>query len=91
MAILKRQRFVLVLAIWMLGTLVVLAATSALSLDLFFVCSLLGLLVVFEFGSSVTLTPQWRTRLRWVILVGFAGFGYIVVRRVLAVLPSGLV
>jgi hypothetical protein len=91
MTIAQRQRFVLLQAIWMLGALLMLAATSALSLDLFFVCALLGILIIFELTSPVNLTPQWRTRLRWVIVIGMAGFGYIILRQVFAILPSGLI
>lgn len=75
----------------MLGTLLVLAALSALSLELFFVCSLIGFLVIVELTAPFTVTPEWRSRLKWVVLAGLAVFGYIVVRRILEILPPGLV
>jgi len=87
----RRQRFVLGQAVWMLGTLLVLAALSALSLELFFVCSLIGFLVIVELTAPFTVTPEWRSRLKWVVLAGLAVFGYIVVRRILEILPPGLV
>ena len=74
----------------MLGTLVALVALSALSLDLYFVVSLLGFLVVVELTAPLNLTPRWRRRLKWVVLAGLVVFGYIVGRRVFEILSSRL-
>lgn len=86
----RRQRFVHGQAAWMLATIVVLAALGALSLEIFFVLSLIGLLVVIELTAPFNVTPRWRTRLRWVILVGLLGFVYVVVKRIIEILPSGV-
>ena len=91
MATRRRQRFVYGQTAWMLATIVGLAALDALSLELFFVVSLVGFLVVVELTAPFSVTPQWRSRLRWIVLAGLAVFGYIVVRRVLAILPEGVV
>jgi membrane protein implicated in regulation of membrane protease activity len=91
MATRRRQRFVHGQTAWMLATIVGLAALDALSLELFFVVSLVGFLVVVELTAPFSVTPQWRSRLRWIVLAGLAVFGYIVVRRVLAILPEGVV
>jgi membrane protein implicated in regulation of membrane protease activity len=91
MATRRRQRFVHGQTAWMLATIVGLAALDALSLELFFVVSLIGFLVVVELTAPFSVTPQWRSRLRWIVLAGLAVFGYIVVRRVLAILPEGVV
>ena len=91
MATRRRQRFVHGQTAWMLATIIGLAALDALSLELFFVVSLIGFLVVVELTAPFSVTPQWRSRLRWIILAGLAVFGYIVVRRVLAILPEGVV
>ena len=91
MATRRRQRFVHGQTAWMLATIVGLAALDALSLELFFVVSLVGFLVVVELTAPFSVTPQWRSRLRWIILAGLAVFGYIVVRRILAILPEGVV
>lgn len=86
----RRERFVHAQAVWMLATLVALTAVGALSLELFFVLSLIGLLVVIEFTAPVTVTPRWRRRLLWVVVLGLAIFAVIVLRRILALLPGGL-
>jgi hypothetical protein len=83
----RRQRFVHAQAAWMLTTLVVLATLDALSLELFFVLSLIGFLVVVELTAPFNVTPEWRTRLRWLILAGLLVFGYVVVQRILEILP----
>ncbi len=75
---------------WMLGTVLVLSLLGALSYELFFVCSLIGLLIVTELTAPVAVTPEWRRRLRWIVAIGLVGFGIIVTRRVLEILPPGV-
>jgi hypothetical protein len=73
----------------MLVGLLALALLDALSLELFFVVSLIGLLVVMELTAAFAVTPRWRRRLKWLVGLGLAVFGYIVIRRILAILPAG--
>jgi hypothetical protein len=91
MATRRRQRFIHGQAAWMLATVVVLALLGSLSLDLFFVVSLIGFLVMVELTAPFNVTPEWRSRLKWIILLGLVGFAYIVVRRILEILPPGLI
>ena len=86
----RRERFVHATVAWMVGTVVVLSLLGSLSLELFFVVSLIGFLVVTELTAPFNLTPRWRSRLKWLILAGLVIFGYIVVRRILEILPPGL-
>ena len=86
----RRLRFVHGVLAWQLAALLVLVLLSALTAELYFVLSLIGFLVVVELTAPFSLTPAWRRRLRWLIVAGLAVFGYIVVRRVLAILPPGL-
>ncbi|AGB33867.1 hypothetical protein C488_08082 [Natrinema pellirubrum DSM 15624] len=76
---------------WMVGTVLVLALLNALSYELVFVCSLIGFLVVTELTAPFNVTPTWRRRLRWLIAVGLLVFAIIVVRRILEILPPGVV
>ncbi|WP_049902586.1 hypothetical protein [Halococcus agarilyticus] len=91
MATRRRQRFIYGQTAWMLATIVGLALLGSLSLELFFVVSLIGFLIVTELTAPFSVTPRWRARLRWIVLVGLLGFGYIVVRRILEILPEGVV
>jgi hypothetical protein len=86
----RRRRFVHGTVAWMLGTVVVLALLDSLSYELFFVVSLIGFLVVTELTAPFNVTPRWRRRLKWIIALGLLVFGYVVVRRILAILPEGI-
>lgn len=87
----RRYRFVGGVLAWNLAGLFVLVATDWLTYELFFVVSLIGFLVVVELTSPVHVRPDWRRRLRWMILIGMGGFLVVLARRTIAVLPSGVV
>lgn len=91
MSLRRRQRFIHAQLAWMLGVVLVLVLLGALELELLFVVSLIGLLIVVELTAPFNLTPQWRRRLRPIIFIGLLGFTMIVIRRILAILPPGLV
>ena len=83
----RRQRFVVGQVAWMSATVIVLALLGSLSLELFFVVSLIGFLVVIELTAPFGVTPRWRARLKW---LGLLGFAYVVVKRILEILPPGV-
>jgi len=85
----RHQRFVYGQVAWMLGTVLTLSVLGALSMELFVVGSVLGLLVLTEFTAPVAVAPRWRSRVRWLVVLGLLAFGYFVVRRVLEFLPEG--
>lgn len=86
----RRERFIRANVAWMLASVLVLALLDSLSLELFFVVSLIGFLVVVELTAPFSVTPRWRARLKWLIALGLAIFGYVVIRRILAILPPGV-
>ena len=90
MALDKRRRFVYALVAWMVSVILLLTTLGALELELFFGVSLIGLLVVVELTAPFNVTPRWRRRLLPIILVGLAGFSYIVIRRILEILPESV-
>ena len=90
MATYRRQRFVHAQVAWMLACVLGLALLDALSLELFFVLSLIGFLIVTELTAPLNVSPTWRRRLRWVIAAGLLGFAVIVIRRILDIL-SGVI
>jgi len=87
----RRRRFVHAQTAWMLGAALVLALLESLSYELFFVVSLIGFLVIIELTAPINLRPVWRRRLRWLIPPALLVFTYIVIRRILAILPEGVV
>lgn len=90
MATARRERFIHAQLAWMLGTVLVLSLLDSLSFELVFVVSLIGFLVVTELTAPFNVTPTWRARLKWLIALGLVVFGYIVIRRILAILPPGV-
>ena len=91
MATRRRQQFLIGTIAWQLGTILVLALLGSLSRGLRIVVSMIGLLVVTELAAPCAITPAWRRRLLWIIWAGRLGFGYIVIRRILEILPSGVI
>jgi hypothetical protein len=90
MTITKRQKFIFGQAVWLCGSLLVLAALSALSLELYFILALIGFLVLVQLTAPLNLTPQWRKRLWRIMIVGLIVFAVIVVMRLLEFLPASL-
>ena len=76
---------------WMMATLALLSALSSFTYELYFVLSFIGLLVVTERLMPFRVTPRWQRRVYWIIASGVVGLVYIVVRRILAILPEGLI
>lgn len=74
----------------MLTSVLALTLLDALTLELFFVLSLIGFLVVTELTAPFAVTPRWRKRLKWIIALGLVVFSAIVVRRILEILPPGV-
>jgi hypothetical protein len=72
----------------MLASLIGLTFLESFSLELFFVLSLISLLVVTELTAPFRITPSWRQRLLWVIVAGLGGFAFIVIRRIQAILEN---
>lgn len=91
MATRRRQQFITGTIAWQLASLLVLSLLGSVSLELFFVVSLIGLLVITELTAPFAVTPTWRRRLQWLIAAGLVVFAYIVVRRILAILPPGVI
>jgi hypothetical protein len=85
-----RLRFVHLTVGWSLATLLILATLQSVSYELVFVISLIGFLVVTELTAPFAITPQWRRRLFYVIGLGLAGFAYVVIKRILEILPPGV-
>ena len=90
MGVAQRRRFIHAHLAWVLVTIVLLTALDALSLELVFVLSLIGLLVVTELTAPINVTPRWRSRLKWIIGGGLVIFGAIVIRRILEILSGVL-
>ena len=60
MATRQRQQFIYGHLTWVLGTILVLTLLDALTLELFFVVSLVGFLVIVELVAPQAVSPRWR-------------------------------
>lgn len=86
----RRQRFIHAQLAWMLATVLLLVILDSLSLDIFFVVSLIGFFVVIELTAPFAVTPRWRSRLKWLVLLGFAVFVSLVAERIAEIMPPGV-
>jgi membrane protein implicated in regulation of membrane protease activity len=90
MATRRRRQFLSGQIAWMMATIIMLATLEALSLELFFVVSLIGFLIVTELTAPLNVAPRWRKRLRVIIALGLLVFAYIVARRITEILSGVL-
>lgn len=90
MSVERRLRFVHATVAWALAAVLVLSLLEALSYELVFVTTLIGFLVITELTAPFAISPAWRRRLLYLIVCGLAVFGYIVIQRILAILPPGV-
>lgn len=90
MATRRRQQFVHGQIALMIGVVLVLSVFGMLTLETFFIVSLAGFLALVQLTSPFAVTPHWRTRLKWFIVLGLLAFGYIMFKRVVEYLPSGV-
>ena len=74
----------------MLGAALLLSVTGMLAYDLFFLASLVGLLVLASATGPATGTRRWRRRLRWVAYAGLAAFLVVIARRLVRNFPRGV-
>ncbi|MDS0300279.1 hypothetical protein NDI76_16150 [Halogeometricum sp. S1BR25-6] len=88
MATTRRQRFVNGQIAVMLASIVGLSLIGAFSLGLFVLVSLIGFLLLTVATAPVNVTPRWRSRLKWPIVLGLAIFAYLLVRQVASILST---
>lgn len=86
MATMKRQRFIHANLACLLSGALVLALLDSLTYELFFMVSLVGFLIVIELTAPSSITPAWRRRLKWLVVIGLFGFIYFVTQRILTIL-----
>lgn len=73
--------------IWMVIAVLLLAYFGALTLEQFFILSFLGFLALVEMIVPFTdVTPRWRTRIRWTIIIGVLVFLYILLNQIIEIL-----
>jgi drug/metabolite transporter (DMT)-like permease len=81
MATAKRLQYLHAQLAWMLGVVLVLVLTDTLSLPFFVIGSVIGLLTVTALTAPRRIRPQWRRRLRWLLLAAGVVVCYLLYRR----------
>lgn len=82
----RSHLFIYLLSGWMFMVLFFLIIDNNLDPEIFFVLNLIGFLVLVELTSPFNFKPEWKQRLKWVLLVGAIGFLIIVTRKVMKIL-----
>lgn len=82
-----KKRVISANLVWIVGTFVSLAFLGFLTIEMVFIVSLIGFILITEFTAPFGDSPRWRILLDAVIVLGFLLFGYIVIRRILEALP----
>jgi hypothetical protein len=84
----KKQLAISAIAIWLLLVIFFMILARSLSLEIFFVLWLIGLLVIVELIGSAYVRPSCLRTLRYLIAAGVIVFVVIVARKVLEILAS---
>jgi len=82
----RQQRFIYLLSAWMFLVLFFLIIGKNLDIEIFFVLNLIGFLVLVELTSPFNFKPEWKQRLKWIVLIGAIGFSLIVAKKVMKIL-----
>lgn len=84
----KKQLAIAVLVIWLLLVIFFMVLARNLSLEIFFVLWLIGLLVIVELISPAFVRPLYLRYIRYVIAAGVIVFGAIVAEKVMEILAT---
>jgi membrane protein implicated in regulation of membrane protease activity len=85
----QQFRFVLAQTAWMLCLVLGLALFGALTSEAFVIISFIGLLIITELTAPFAVTPRWRVRVRWTILLSLLVVSYVMIQRILEIIPPG--
>lgn len=87
MATQRRMTVVRLQVGWMVATVLGLVVIGAFSADLFVLLSVIGLVIVTEVTTPITVSPAWQSRLRWLLGVSLVVFVTLAGWRLWVILP----
>jgi len=87
----KQQIAILALAVWLTLIAVFMLLAQSVDLEIFFVLSLIGFLVIAELIAPNYIQPGYMRYIRFLLAAGIVLFGIIVVQKVLDVLGLEIV
>lgn len=86
-----RQRFLHLTVGWLLAVVAITSVLGINSLEFVYILSLIGFHVIVRLVSSVNVRPDWRERLRWLIIASLVGLPVIIMLRAAEILPQRFV
>lgn len=90
MARVHHGRFVVAQLGWMMAILLVFVMFSIFSYELFLIFSLLGLLALTEVVMPYRVTSNQQRRIYVFVVLGVIVTAYVIIRRIIAIVPEGL-
>ena len=87
----KQQIAIIALAVWLTLIAVFMLLAQSVDLEIFFVLSLIGFLVIAELIAPNYIQPGYMRYIRYILAAGIVLFGVIVVQKVLDVLGLEIV
>jgi len=87
----KQQIAIIALAVWLTVIAVFMLLAQSVNLEIFFVLSLIGFLVIAELIAPNYIQPGYMRYIRFLLAAGIVLFGIIVVQKVLDVLGLEIV
>lgn len=88
MMVRSKQYAAAALAIWMVIVIFFMILAESPDLEILFVLTLIGMLVIAELADPVYIRPRFLRRFRYIIAAGVLLFGVIVAHKVLEILGS---
>jgi hypothetical protein len=76
----------MVFTTWLMVIVAFMLLRQTFDLEIFFVLSMIGLLVVVALINTTTVQPRYIRRLKYAIAAAFLIFGYIVANRIVEIL-----
>ena len=82
----KEEIAIIALAVWLTVLAVLMVLTQSISLEIFFVLSLIGFLIITELITPKYIRPGYLRYIQDILVAGMAIFVVIVVQKVLVIL-----
>jgi len=84
----KEQIAILALAVWLTLIAIFMLLAQSIDIEIFFVLSLIGFLVIVELIAPKYVQPGYLRYIRYFIAAGIVIFGMIVVKKVMEILAQ---
>ena len=84
----KEQIAIIAFAVWLMCIAIVMLLAKSVDLEIFFVLSLIGFLIIVELITPKYIQPGYMRYIRFILAVAIVIFGIIVARKVMEILAQ---